>query len=58
MRPMNIIFCWSIQKRNLSFSYAPLPQSNNYNAYVCEITALLDETFKATPMACRTDFAC
>ena len=32
--------------RCLSSSYAPLPDSKNYEAYICEIKALLDETFK------------
>ena len=32
--------------RCLSSSYAPLPESQNYEAYICEIKVLLDETFK------------
>ena len=32
--------------RCLSSSYAPLPDSDNYDSYVSELNALLDETFK------------
>ena len=32
--------------RCLSSSYAPLPDSNNYDSYVCELNTWLDETFK------------
>ena len=37
---------WKFILRCLSSSYAPLPDSNNYDSYVCELNTWLDETFK------------